>query len=175
MRLPERQLAVLEAASATDERTIDEIAAETGLKPETVTGAAFDLRDEGLCSVVETAAETLGLTDEGRRYVDDGLPETRLYRAGLALDADESAVSMGRSSARPTSTVPKSTSRYRTSHARASGRSTRASFGSTPTPTPTPTPRRPHSRRSLTARLRTPPTRSSNSLTPAGSSTTGSR
>jgi len=95
MRLPERQLAVLEAASATDERTIDEIAAETGLKPETVTGAAFDLRDEGLCSVVETAAETLGLTDEGRRYVDDGLPETRLYRAGLALDADESAVSMG--------------------------------------------------------------------------------
>jgi len=96
MRLPERQLAVLEAASATDERTIDEIATETGLKPETVAGAAFDLRDEGLCSVAERTADTLDLTDEGRRYVDDGLPETRLYRAGLALGADESAVSMGR-------------------------------------------------------------------------------
>jgi phenylalanyl-tRNA synthetase alpha chain len=96
MRLPERQLAVLEAASATDERTMDEIATETGLKPETVVGAAFDLRDEGLLSVAERTAETLDLTDEGRRYVDDGLPETRLYRAGLALGADEEPVSMGR-------------------------------------------------------------------------------
>ncbi|WP_256402243.1 phenylalanine--tRNA ligase subunit alpha [Halorubrum salinum] len=96
MRLPERQLAVLEAASATDERTVAEIATETGLKPETVTGAAFDLRDEGLLTVAETATETLALTDEGREYVDDGLPEVRLYRAGLALDADEEPVSMGR-------------------------------------------------------------------------------
>ena len=96
MRLPERQLAVLEAASATDERTIDEIATETGLKPETVTGAAFDLRDEGLLSVDERADETLALTDEGRRYVDDDLPETRLYRAGVELDADDAPVSMGR-------------------------------------------------------------------------------
>ncbi|MFC6890098.1 phenylalanine--tRNA ligase subunit alpha [Halorubrum trueperi] len=96
MRLPQRQLAVLEAASATDERTMDELAAETGMKPETVIGSAFDLRDEGLLEVTETAVETFDLTDEGRAYVDDGLPETRLYRAGLALGADESPVSMGR-------------------------------------------------------------------------------
>ena len=95
MRLPERQLAVLEAASATDERTIDEIAAETGLKPETVTGAAFDLRDEGLLAVTETTTAVAELTDEGRAYVADGLPETRLYDAAVDADADDAAVPLG--------------------------------------------------------------------------------
>ncbi|MFC5278121.1 phenylalanine--tRNA ligase subunit alpha [Halorubrum rubrum] len=95
MRLPERQLAVLEAASATDERTMDEIAAETGLKPETVTGAAFDLRDEGLLTVTETTTEVAELTEEGREYVAEGLPETRLYRAAVDAGAADEAVSMG--------------------------------------------------------------------------------
>ena len=95
MRLPERQLAVLEAASATDERTIDEIAAETGLKPETVTGAAFDLRDEGLLAVTETTTAVAELTDEGRAYVADGLPETRLYDAAVDAGADDAAVPLG--------------------------------------------------------------------------------
>ncbi|WP_423995881.1 phenylalanine--tRNA ligase subunit alpha [Halorubrum trapanicum] len=95
MRLPERQLAVLEAASATDERTVAEIADETDLKPETVAGAAFDLADEGLVEVGSATDETLELTDEGRTYVEDGLPETRLYRAGLDAGADAEPVSMG--------------------------------------------------------------------------------
>ncbi|WP_434521146.1 phenylalanine--tRNA ligase subunit alpha [Halorubrum sp. AS12] len=95
MRLPERQLAVLEAASATDERTVAEIAAETDLKPETVAGAAFDLAEEGLVEVGSVTDETLELTDEGRAYVDAGLPETRLYRAGLDAGADAEPVSMG--------------------------------------------------------------------------------
>ncbi|SMO58636.1 phenylalanine--tRNA ligase subunit alpha [Halorubrum cibi] len=95
MRLPERQLAVLEAASATDELTMDEIATETGLKPETVTGAAFDLRDEGLLAVTETTTEIAELTDEGREYVAEGLPETRLYRAAVDAGAVDGAVSMG--------------------------------------------------------------------------------
>ncbi|GAA0516292.1 phenylalanyl-tRNA synthetase, alpha subunit [Halorubrum aquaticum] len=95
MRLPERQLAVLEAASATDERTTDEIAVETGLKPETVTGAAFDLRDEGLLAVTETTTEVAELTDEGSDYVADGLPETRLYRAAVDAGAADEAVAMG--------------------------------------------------------------------------------
>ncbi|WP_418280421.1 phenylalanine--tRNA ligase subunit alpha [Halorubrum sp. DTA98] len=95
MRLPERQLAVLEAASATDERTIAAIAAETGLKPETVTGAVFDLRDEGLLAVTEATDERAELTEEGRRYVDDELPETRLYRAALAAGADDDPAPMG--------------------------------------------------------------------------------
>ncbi|MBP1921811.1 phenylalanyl-tRNA synthetase alpha chain [Halorubrum alkaliphilum] len=95
MRLPERQLAVLEAASATDERTIDQIAAETGLKPETVTGAAFDLRDEDLLDVTETSVEAAEITDEGSAYVADGLPETRLHRAAADAGAADDPVSMG--------------------------------------------------------------------------------
>ena len=46
MRLPESQVAVLHVLSAADERTVATVVEETGLKPETVTGAAFDLRDE---------------------------------------------------------------------------------------------------------------------------------
>ncbi len=95
MRLPERQLAVLEAASATDERTIDELAAETGLKPATVTGAAFDLRDEGLVAVSETTVDIATLTDEGREYLNAGLPETRLFRAAFDAGAADDPVPMG--------------------------------------------------------------------------------
>ncbi len=95
MRLPERQLAVLEAASATDERTIDELAAETGLKSETVTGAAFDLRDEGLIEVTETTVDVAHLTDEGREYLEASLPETRLFRAAIDAGAADDPVPMG--------------------------------------------------------------------------------
>ncbi len=95
MRLPESQVAVLRAASATDEQTIDELADEAGIKPETATGAAFDLRDEGLVAVREETVTDDELTDEGRTYVDAGLPEARLYRAAVAAGADEDPVSMG--------------------------------------------------------------------------------
>ncbi len=95
MRLPERQLAVLEAASATDERTIDEIADDAGLKPETATGAAFDLRDGGLLAVTETTGTVAEPTGEGRDYVTDGLPETRLYRAAVDAGADGKPIAMG--------------------------------------------------------------------------------
>ncbi|AZH24129.1 phenylalanine--tRNA ligase subunit alpha [Haloplanus aerogenes] len=95
MRLPESQVAVLEAASATEERTIEQLSDDTGLKPETVTGAAFDLEDEGLVSV--SAAETVSyaVTDEGETYADAGLPEVRLYRAAVDAGADDAPVSMG--------------------------------------------------------------------------------
>ncbi|SNR44704.1 phenylalanine--tRNA ligase subunit alpha [Halorubrum vacuolatum] len=95
MRLPKRQLAVLEAASATDKRTIDDLATETDLKPETVTGAAFDLRDAGLVSVTETTTETADLTAEGRQYVEEALPEVRLYRAARERGATDDSVPMG--------------------------------------------------------------------------------
>ena len=86
MKLPESQVAVLEVLSATDEQTVAAVAEETGLKPETVTGAAFDLRDEGLVAVHEDDRVELEPTDEGERYRTEGLPELRLYRA--ARDAD---------------------------------------------------------------------------------------
>ncbi|SHH41927.1 phenylalanine--tRNA ligase subunit alpha [Halobaculum gomorrense] len=81
MRLPQAQVALLEAASATDAKTIEQLADETDLKPETVTRAAFDLRDEGLVAVGERVDESATLTDEGETYREAGLPEVRLHRA----------------------------------------------------------------------------------------------
>ncbi len=95
MRLPESQVAVLEAASATDAKTIERLAEETGLKPETVTGAAFDLRDGGLVAVEEREDETVTLTEEAEGYLDTGLPEVRLYRAAVEAGAADDPVQMG--------------------------------------------------------------------------------
>jgi len=95
MQLPESQVAVLEAASATEAKTIEQVSEETGLKPETVTGAAFDLEDAGLVAVSTTETVSYDVTDEGETYAEAGLPEVRLYRAALAAGADEDPVSMG--------------------------------------------------------------------------------
>jgi len=95
MQLPDAQVAVLEAASATDEKTIEQLVDETGEKPATLTGATFDLADEGLIEVVERTEETLALTDEGETYRTEGLPEVRLYRAAREAGATEDSVGMG--------------------------------------------------------------------------------
>ena len=81
MQFPEPQVAVLQATDAQADRPITEIADKAGLKPATATGAAFALEEEEMLSVTEQHTETLTLTDEGRRYVADGLPEVRLYEA----------------------------------------------------------------------------------------------
>ncbi|WP_254531982.1 phenylalanine--tRNA ligase subunit alpha [Natrinema gelatinilyticum] len=96
MQLPAQQVAVLETASADEATSVDALAAATELPPETVTGAVFELEDEGLVAVSERVDETVALTDEGRDYVEDGLPEIRLYEAALEADADADPVSMGR-------------------------------------------------------------------------------
>ncbi|MFD1598358.1 phenylalanine--tRNA ligase subunit alpha [Halobellus rarus] len=96
MKLPEPQVAVLNAASATEELSIDRLAEEAGLKPETATQAVFELRDERLLDVEETESVEYELTEEGRAYVDAGLPEVRLYRAAIEAGADEEPVQMGR-------------------------------------------------------------------------------
>ncbi|WP_049937916.1 phenylalanine--tRNA ligase subunit alpha [Haloplanus natans] len=95
MRLPDSQVAVLEAASATDERTIEQLSEATGLKPETVTGAAFDLEDAGLVSVSATESVSYTITEEGEAYAEAGLPEVRLYRAAVDAGAVDDPVSMG--------------------------------------------------------------------------------
>jgi phenylalanyl-tRNA synthetase alpha chain len=95
MQLPDAQLAVIEAASATDQKTIAQLADETGREPETLTGAAFDLAERGLLNVTERPDETFALTEEGATYSADGLPEIRLYRAAREADADDDPVSMG--------------------------------------------------------------------------------
>jgi len=95
MRLPDSQLAVLQAASATDPTAVDRLADETDLDPAAVTRAAFDLREEGLVTVDETTDTTAELTAEARTYLDDSLPEVRLYRAAMEAGADVEPAPMG--------------------------------------------------------------------------------
>lgn len=95
MRLPPTQAAVLEATSAQEDQTIAQLAEQLGEKPETITGATFALEEAGLLDVSEQESEATTLTEEGERYVEEGLPERRLYEAALELDADEEPVSMG--------------------------------------------------------------------------------
>ena len=96
MRVPETQLALLEAASATETKTVAQLAEELGEDATAVTRAAFELEDAGLLAVDEHVAETVTLTEEGRRYLDEGLPELRLYAAAVEAGAGEGAVEMGR-------------------------------------------------------------------------------
>jgi phenylalanyl-tRNA synthetase alpha chain len=95
MKLPHAQLAVLEAASADEDRPITEVAEAADLKPEAATRAAFELEADGLVSVSETVDESVTVTDEGREYVEAGLPELRLYKAALEAGADDDPVSLG--------------------------------------------------------------------------------
>ena len=95
MQLPHAQVAVLDAASATDAQPIDQLADETGLDPATVTGAAFALEEEGLVSVEESTTATYSLTDEGEQYREEGLPEVSLYRAAVDAGAGEEPVELG--------------------------------------------------------------------------------
>ncbi len=81
MKLPEAQVAVLEAASANEAQTIDQLAEKTELNPTTATGAAFALETDGLLAVTERVEITAILTDEGREYAENGLPEIKLYEA----------------------------------------------------------------------------------------------
>ncbi|WP_121821183.1 phenylalanine--tRNA ligase subunit alpha [Halostella salina] len=95
MKLPGPQAAVLDAASATEERTIERVADEAGLAPETATGAVFELESAGLVAVDERVDERAVLTDEAETYVEEGLPEVRLYEAARDAGADEAPVEMG--------------------------------------------------------------------------------
>ncbi|MFB6113462.1 MAG: phenylalanine--tRNA ligase subunit alpha [Halodesulfurarchaeum sp.] len=94
MKLPEQQLAVLEHASADEATAVETLAEQVEEKPETVTGAAFALEEKGLLSVSEDTEESLTLTEEGRDYLVDGLPEVRLYRAAIEAGADSEPVEM---------------------------------------------------------------------------------
>ncbi len=91
-RLPEAQVAVLETASASDSKPVEQLAKETGLKPESITRAAFELTDEGLITLEETSETDVSLTEEGERYVTEGLPEVRLYRAAIEAGASDGPV-----------------------------------------------------------------------------------
>ena len=95
MRLPERQVAALQAASATDAQPIPAIAAEAGIDEAAATTAVFELEDEGLLAVDSETEETVSITEEAETYLTDGLPEVRLYRAAVEAGARDEPISMG--------------------------------------------------------------------------------
>jgi phenylalanyl-tRNA synthetase alpha chain len=94
MKLPEPQLAVLEAASANDQNTIEELAKETSLNSDTAAGAAFALEEEGLVEVADRTCDVPSLTAEGEQYVSSNLPENDLYSAAIREGADTEPVQM---------------------------------------------------------------------------------
>jgi len=97
MKLPDAQVAVLEAASPTAATATDALAEETGLDPNAVAGAAFALEAAGLVAVETETGVDYRLTDEGATYATPNggeLPETALFRAARSLDADEGAVEL---------------------------------------------------------------------------------
>jgi len=94
MQLPEAQVAVLKTADPTEDRPITEIAQAAGLKPEAATRAAFALEAEDLVEIAERTETSVSLTEEGRRYADEGLPEVRLYRAAVEASADDRPVAL---------------------------------------------------------------------------------
>jgi phenylalanyl-tRNA synthetase alpha chain len=95
MKLPRAQVAVLETADAQTDRQLTDIATEAGIQPEAALDAANALEDRGLVTVAEVTDETVSLTDEGRRYVDEGLPEIRLAEAAIDAGAEETPVELG--------------------------------------------------------------------------------
>ncbi|WP_415379796.1 phenylalanine--tRNA ligase subunit alpha [Halosimplex sp. TS25] len=95
MKLPETQVAVLEAASADDPTPVEQIADETGEQEAAVRGAAFDLEERGLLTVSERTETDLVLTDEGEEYAYEGLPEHTLWVGALSNDAHEEPIELG--------------------------------------------------------------------------------
>ncbi|WP_075937603.1 phenylalanine--tRNA ligase subunit alpha [Halosegnis longus] len=95
MQLPDAAVALLESASPTDAKSIEQLATDTDEKPETLTGAAFDLEADGLVAIEERVEVSLELTDEGEQYRAHGLPELRLYRAAADAGAADDPVPMG--------------------------------------------------------------------------------
>ncbi|QLH76626.1 phenylalanine--tRNA ligase subunit alpha [Halosimplex rubrum] len=95
MKLPETQVAVLEAASADDPTPVEQIAEETGEQVQAVAGAAFELEAQGLLAVTERTDAELVLTEEGDDYAYDGLPEHSLWVGGLSNDAVDEPIELG--------------------------------------------------------------------------------
>jgi len=63
------------------EMTAAEASKATGLKAEAVTHAAYMLEEKGLASVRDEIVSEYVLTDEGRKYAKEGLPERIIFNA----------------------------------------------------------------------------------------------
>jgi len=93
--LSRTQAAVLEAASPESYRPVAAVADATDTPPETVTQAAFELEADGLLEVAASTETSYDLTAEAETYLEDGLPEVRLYEAATMAGAAQTSVDLG--------------------------------------------------------------------------------
>ncbi len=95
MELTPEQHAVLSEASANEHRSLAAIAEATDLSEAAAAGAAFALAEAGLLEVEEEESVLYELTDEARRYLEQDLPELRLYRIAIEHGAGETPQALG--------------------------------------------------------------------------------
>jgi phenylalanyl-tRNA synthetase alpha chain len=72
---------VLIALENLKDASPDELAEKSEMKMETSMQAAFLLEEKGLAQVDETVTEIFELTDEGKKYAQEGLPERQIIDA----------------------------------------------------------------------------------------------
>ena len=87
--------AVLEALGGDVTIDVEELATQLDEKVETVTGIAFALEEDSLVTIEEETDETPILTDEGREYAENGLPEHRLHDAATMMGGVGQPVPLG--------------------------------------------------------------------------------
>jgi len=78
--LQENERKVLLALKGRKAATTEELSSATGLGRDAVEKAGAWAETKGVVSVEEEISHTVNLTDEGRRYVEEGLPEKRLLK-----------------------------------------------------------------------------------------------
>ena len=68
-------------AIGTAEMTSGEVAEKAGLKIEAAAQAAYMLAEKGLATVMDEVSSQYELTDEGKKYAEEGLPERTIFKA----------------------------------------------------------------------------------------------
>ncbi len=72
------EASVAESLEPGEVCTIEEVSRKSGLNRDAVLKAAFLLREKGYADVIEEVDERYELTEEGKEYLEKGLPEERL-------------------------------------------------------------------------------------------------
>ena len=96
MQLPPAQVKVLEALEdKPDPTAIESLAGELDVDQDQVAGATFALEEAGYVSLQTEENEEVSLTEEGRRYAENGLPECRLHQAIVDIAGINTPVDIG--------------------------------------------------------------------------------
>ncbi len=74
------EITLLKALEPQRKYRVDEAASISGMKKDSVLKAAHLLQEKGLARVEITTKKVFRLTEEGKRYLEEGLPEERLVR-----------------------------------------------------------------------------------------------